>query len=154
MPQTTFVSHSTQNNWLYLICLRRSASTYKVGSKDLKIYLFGYSRVLWTFLLLFLTFFLFEYESREYQESKDDFFIYNVISPSNPLCGSSSRVFTSICQPITEVYDRRQPSSIPCPTPKASSSLDPEMSDDLPIALRKGKLKCAHLISSSVSYNH
>uniref|UniRef100_A0A9I9E791 Uncharacterized protein n=1 Tax=Cucumis melo TaxID=3656 RepID=A0A9I9E791_CUCME len=52
------------------------------------------------------------------------------------------------------VYDRRQPRSVPCPTLKASSSppipcpileasssLDPKMSDDFPIALRKGYVK-------------
>ena len=32
--------------------------------------------------------------------------------------------------------------------------LDPVLSDDLPIAFRKGKLQCAHPISSFCSYNY
>ena len=35
-----------------------------------------------------------------------------------------------------------------------ASTSDPVLSDDLPIALRKGKRQCTHLISSFCSYNH
>ena len=35
-----------------------------------------------------------------------------------------------------------------------ASTSDPVLSDDLPIALRKGKRQCTHLISSFFSYNH
>ena len=48
--------------------------------------------------------------------------------------------------PITQVYSRRQNPPISCPT-TAASSLDSVYNDDLPIALRKGKRQCAHLIS-------
>ena len=54
--------------------------------------------------------------------------------------------------PPFKVYSRRPP-PISCPAP-ASSSSDPDLSDDLPIALRKGKRQCTYPISSFVSYNH
>ena len=38
--------------------------------------------------------------------------------------------------------------------PPVASTLDPIFSDDLPIALRKGKHQCIHPISSFCSYNH
>ena len=40
--------------------------------------------------------------------------------------------------PITQVYFRRQNPQVSSPTP-AASPLDPLFSDDLPIAIRKGK---------------
>ena len=55
--------------------------------------------------------------------------------------------------PITQVYTRRQHPLVSSPPPAASTS-DPILSDDLPIALRKGKRQCAHPISSFCSYNH
>ena len=55
--------------------------------------------------------------------------------------------------PITQVYSRCQNPPISSPTPIAST-LDPVFNDDLPIALRKGKLQCIHPISSFCSYNH
>ena len=45
------------------------------------------------------------------------------------------------------------PISSPPPAPAASTS-DPILSDDLPVALRKGKCQCTHPISSFCSYNH
>ena len=38
--------------------------------------------------------------------------------------------------------------------PLAASTSNPVLSDDLPIALRKGKRQCAHPISSFCSYDH
>ena len=57
--------------------------------------------------------------------------------------------------PITQVYSRRPPQqpSGTCPTPMTSSTIDPGPSDDLPIALRKGKRTCTYPISSFVSYH-
>ena len=55
--------------------------------------------------------------------------------------------------PITQVYSWRQNPPVSSPTPVASSS-NPFQSDDLPIALCKGKCQCAHPISSFVSYNY
>ena len=55
--------------------------------------------------------------------------------------------------PITQVYSKCQNPLVSSPTPTAST-LDPVFSDDLPIALRKGKHQCIHQISSFCSYNH
>ena len=55
--------------------------------------------------------------------------------------------------PITQAYTRRQHPPILTPPP-ATSTLDPVLNDDLPIALYKGKHKCAHPISSFCSYDH
>ena len=55
--------------------------------------------------------------------------------------------------PITQVYTQRQNPPVSTPTP-ATSTLDSISSDDLPIALRKGKCHCVYLISSFCSYNH
>ena len=55
--------------------------------------------------------------------------------------------------PITQVYSRSQNPPVSRPTPTASI-LDLVSSDDLLIALRKGKRQCAHPISLLVSYNH
>ena len=38
--------------------------------------------------------------------------------------------------------------------PPTASTLDLVLSDDLPIAIRKGKRQCTHPISSFCSYNH
>ena len=54
--------------------------------------------------------------------------------------------------PIT-LYSRRQNRLVLNPPPTASI-LDPVSSDDLLIALRKGKRQCVHPISSICSYNH
>ena len=55
--------------------------------------------------------------------------------------------------PITQVYARRLHPSVSSPPPVASTS-DPVLSDDLPIALCKGKCHCTHPISSFCSYDH
>ena len=54
---------------------------------------------------------------------------------------------------ITQAYSRRQNPSVSFPTLFALT-LDLVSSDDLPIALCKGKHQCAHPISSFCSYNH
>ena len=55
--------------------------------------------------------------------------------------------------PITQVYTRCQHPPVSSP-PLAASTSDPVLSDNLPIALRKGKSQCAHPISSFFSYDH
>ena len=55
--------------------------------------------------------------------------------------------------PLLGVYSRRQNPPVSSPTP-ATSTLDPNFNDDLPIALRKGKRQCVYPISSFCSYNH
>ncbi|XP_071900983.1 uncharacterized protein [Coffea arabica] len=81
--------------------------------------------------------------SHSCQEKDDDLLIYTVTSsrssPAKP--------------PITQVYSQRQKSPATCPEP-VPSLLDPVSSDDLPIALRKGKRQCTYPVSSCVSYNH
>ena len=54
--------------------------------------------------------------------------------------------------PITQVYSRHQNPPVSSLTP-TTSTLDPFPSDDLPIALYKGKRQCVHPISSFCSYN-
>ena len=55
--------------------------------------------------------------------------------------------------PITHVYAWRHHPPALSPPPAGSIS-DPILSDDLPIALCKGKRKCAHPIYSFCSYDH
>ena len=55
--------------------------------------------------------------------------------------------------PITQVYTRGQHPPVLSPPPTTSTS-DPILSDNFPIALRKGKRQCAHPISSFCSYDH
>ena len=74
-------------------------------------------------------------------------FVYTLASPA------PAYVPPSIKPPITQVYARRLHPPISS-TPPAASTLDPVLSDDLPIALRKGKCQCTHSISSFCSYNH
>lgn len=54
---------------------------------------------------------------------------------------------------ITQVYSRRHNSLDICPEPDPSPSKSVS-SDDLPIALRKGKRQCTYHVSSVVSSNH
>ena len=69
----------------------------------------------------------------------------------------ASPVLTSVSPlakpPITQVYTRCQHPPVSSPPP-AASTLDPVLSDDLPIALRKGKRQCVRPISSFYSYDH
>ena len=77
----------------------------------------------------------------------DDLLVYTLASPAPASVPPLTK------PPITQVYTWRQHPPISGPTPIAST-LDPILSDDLPIALRKGKCQCAHPISSFFSYDH
>ncbi|KAA0050691.1 putative Polyprotein [Cucumis melo var. makuwa] len=80
------------------------------------------------------------------QGEDDNFFIYEITFPTD---APPSRLLPS------RVYSRRplsQPSDS-CPTSMPPSSSDLGPSDDLPIALRKGKRKCTYPISSFVFYH-
>ena len=81
------------------------------------------------------------------QGEDDDFLVYTLASLAPAFVPHLTK------PPITQVYSRRQNSLVLSPT-LAALTLDPVSSDDLPIALRKGKLLCVHLISSFCSYNH
>ena len=57
--------------------------------------------------------------------------------------------------PINQVYTRCLHPPILSPPPAlAASTSDPVLSNDLPVALRKGKCQCTHPISSFCSYKH
>ena len=77
----------------------------------------------------------------------DDLLVYTLALPTSasipPLKKSS----------ITQVYARCQHPPVLSP-PLAASTLNPILSDNLPIALHKGQRQCAHPISSFCSYNH
>ena len=77
----------------------------------------------------------------------DDLLVYYVSLPV------LTPIPIAVKPPITQVYSRRQNPLVLSPTP-AASTLDLVFSDVLPIALRKGKLQCVHLIFSFCSYNH
>ena len=66
------------------------------------------------------------------QGEDDDLFVYTFISPALAYVPPLTK------PPITQVYSRHQNPPISSPTPVAST-LDPVSSDDLPIALHKGK---------------
>ena len=70
-----------------------------------------------------------------------------IVSPEPP------SIPTQVKPPITQVYTRRQQPLVSSPPP-ATSTIDPVLSDDLPIALHKGKHQCAPPISSLCSYDH
>ena len=81
------------------------------------------------------------------QWKEDDLLVYTLVSPKPAL------VPTQVKPLITQVYTRHQHPLVLSPSPAASKS-DPILSDDLPIALHKGKRQCAHSISSFCSYEH
>ena len=62
-------------------------------------------------------------------------------------------VHAQVKPPITQVYTQGQHPPVSSPPPAALTS-DPVLSNDLPIALYKGKRQCAHPISSFYSYDH
>ena len=84
------------------------------------------------------------------QREDDDLLVYTVSSLAPQ---ASTPVLIPVKPPITQVYSRRQNPLVSSPTPTTSLS-NLVQSDDLPIALRKGKRQCAHPISSFVSYNY
>ena len=81
------------------------------------------------------------------QGDDDDLLIYTLAS----LAPASVPPLTK--PPFTQVYSRRLHPLVSSP-PLATSTSDLVLSDDLPIALRKGKHQCHHPISSFCSYNH
>ena len=81
------------------------------------------------------------------QREDDDSLVYTLASPAP----ASNPPLTKL--PITQVYARRQHPPVLSPLPTASTS-DPILNNDLSIALRKGKRRCTHPISSFCSYNH
>ena len=81
------------------------------------------------------------------QGEDDDLLVYTLASPTPTSIPPLTK------PPITQVYTWRQHPLVSSPPP-AASTLDPVSSDDLPIALFKGKHQCVHPISSFCSYNH
>ena len=85
------------------------------------------------------------------QGKEEDLLVYTHASPI--VSPEPASVPAQVKPLITQVYTRRQHPPVSSP-PLASSTSDPILSDDLPIALRKGKRQCAHPISSFCSYDH
>ena len=85
------------------------------------------------------------------QGEDEDLLVYTLASPIVSLEHAS--IPAQVKPPITQVYTRRQQPSISSPLPTASTS-DPVLSDDLSLALCKGKRQCAYQISSFCSYDH
>ena len=90
------------------------------------------------------------------QGEADDLLVYTIASPVAPSVPAPVKpaplVPTPVKPPITQVYTRRQNPPVSGP-PSAASTSDPVADDDLPIALRKGRCKCVHPISSFCTYN-
>ena len=84
------------------------------------------------------------------QGEEEDLLIYTLASPIVSLEPGS--IPAQVKPPITQVYTRRQHPPLLSPPPVASTS-DPVLSDDLLIALHKGKRQCTHPISSFCSYD-
>ncbi|CAM8896855.1 unnamed protein product [Rhodiola kirilowii] len=94
-------------------------------------------------------------------ESDDDFLLYMFPTHTTPPAPVPPLVPPLVRPPILHTYFRRprpevtvisdvQPTTSDAPI---SSSSDPPLSDDLPIALRKGTRTCTYPISSFVSYD-
>ena len=75
----------------------------------------------------------------------DDLPVYTLASPA------LAPVPTQVKPPITQVHTRRHPPVLSHPS--VASTSDPVLSDDLPIALRKGKRQCVLSISSFCFYD-
>ena len=85
------------------------------------------------------------------QGEEEDFLIHTFASPI--LSSKSAHVPTQVKPSITQVYTWCQHPPVSSPPPAASISY-PVLSDDLLIALLKGKHQCAHPISSFCSNDH
>ena len=81
------------------------------------------------------------------QGEDDDLLVYNLASPAPAFDPPLKK------PPITHVYAQRLHPLVSSPPPTALTT-DQILSDDLPIALCKGKRQCTHLTSSFFSYNH
>ena len=77
----------------------------------------------------------------------DDLLVYYVSLPVPTLA------LIPVKPPTTQVYSQHQNPPVSSPI-LAASTLGLDSSDDLSIALRKGKHQCVHPISSFCSYNH
>ena len=92
------------------------------------------------------------------QREADDLLIYTIASTVAPLVPAPVKpaplvpVPIPVKSPITQVYTQRQNPPVSDPPPAASTS-DPVPDDDLLIALRKGRRRCIHPISSFCTYN-
>ena len=85
------------------------------------------------------------------QGEEENLLVYTLTSPiASP---EPAHVPAQVKPPNTQVYTRRQYPPVSSPVLAASTS-NLVLSDDLPIALRKGKRQCAHPISSFCSYDH
>ena len=71
------------------------------------------------------------------QGEDDDLLVYTLAS------SAPASFFLLTIPHITQVYAWRLHPPVSSPPP-AASTLDPVLSDDLPIALRKGKCQCTH----------
>ena len=80
------------------------------------------------------------------QGEDDDLLVYALTSPA------LAPILAQVKPPITQVHTRRQQPPVSSP-PLAASTSNPVLSDDLPIALRKGKHQCAHPISFLCFYD-
>ena len=85
------------------------------------------------------------------QGEEEDLFVYTLASLI--VSSEPTPVPAKVKPSITQVYTRRQHPPVSSP-PLAASTSDTVLSDDLPIALHKGKCQCAHPISSFCSYDH
>ena len=85
------------------------------------------------------------------QGEEEDFLIHTFASPI--VSSESIPVPAQVKPPITQVYTWCQHPLVLSPLPAALTSY-PVLSDDLLIALLKGKYQCAHSISSFCSYDH
>ena len=74
------------------------------------------------------------------QGEEEDLLVYTFASPI--VSPKPASVPAQVKPLITQVYTRRQHPPVLSPPPAASPS-NPVLSDDLPIALRKGKRKCS-----------
>ena len=86
------------------------------------------------------------------QGGEEDLLVYTLTSPIISCEPAPVPAHTQVKPLITQVYARRQHPLVSGPLSAASTS-DPVLSDDLPIALRKGKHHCVPPISSFCSYN-
>ena len=84
------------------------------------------------------------------QGEEDDLPVYTLAS--SIISPEPAPVSAQVKPPITQVYTRHQQPLISSPPPTTSTS-DPVLSDDFPIALCKGKRQCAHPISFFCSYD-
>ena len=85
------------------------------------------------------------------QGEEEDLLVYTLASPI--VSPEHASVPTQVKPPITQVCTRCQHPLVSSP-PSVASTSDPVLSDDLSIALCKGKRQCAHPISSFCSYDH